>query len=99
MGRRIRMRTIDDLLDAEWTDAAAVGEDEIAMPITTTLYDLIATIREVVGPGDDNLVVATTVHMLGSRWVTFSGNAQASRRFVEVELSGDAGQQDTLDIA
>jgi hypothetical protein len=93
------MHVIADPLDAEWADAAAVGENELSLPITTSLYELIATVRDVVGPDDDNLVVATTVHILSSHWVTFSGNAQASRRFVEVELSGHVGQQDTLDIA
>jgi len=32
--------------------------------VTTTLYDLIATIQDVVGPGNDRLVVATVVYML-----------------------------------
>ena len=34
--------------------------------VTTTLYDLIATIQDVVGPGNDRLVVATVVHMLAA---------------------------------
>ncbi len=34
--------------------------------VTTTLYDLIATIQDVVGPGNDHLVVATVVHMLAA---------------------------------
>ena len=53
------------------------GETAVSAPaalatpatITTTLYDLLATIQDVVGPGNDHLVVATVVHMLsaGSR--------------------------------
>jgi len=34
--------------------------------VTTTLYDLIAVIQDVVGPGNDRLVVATVVHMLST---------------------------------
>lgn len=34
--------------------------------VTTTLYDLIATIQDIVGPGNDRLVVATVVHMLSA---------------------------------
>jgi len=34
--------------------------------VTTTLYDLIATIQDVVGPGNDRLVVATVVHMFAA---------------------------------
>ena len=38
--------------------------------VTTTLYDLIATIQDVVGPGNDRLVVATVVHMLAAGALT-----------------------------
>jgi len=37
-----------------------------SVTVTTTLYDLIATIQDVVGPGNDRLVVATVVHMLSA---------------------------------
>jgi hypothetical protein len=32
--------------------------------LTTTLYDLMAVLQDVVGPEDDTLVVATMVHLL-----------------------------------
>jgi hypothetical protein len=35
-----------------------------------TLYDLIAAIQDVVGPGDDQLVVATVRHLLRSGRLT-----------------------------
>ena len=34
--------------------------------VTTTLYDLIAAIQDIVGPGNDHLVVTTVVHMLST---------------------------------
>jgi hypothetical protein len=40
------------------------GEDTAPAAITTTLYDLIAALQEVVEPGEDGLVVATVVSML-----------------------------------
>ena len=92
------MYTITDPTDAGWNDEAAMGEDDGSMTITTTLYDLIAAIRDVVGPGDDDLVVATTVHMLSSHWVTLLGTIETSRRRVGTELSGHACLQDTLDV-
>ena len=48
--------------------------------VTTTLYDLIATIQDIVGPGNDRLVVATVVHMLsaGARMVPRALDMQSS---------------------
>ena len=40
------------------------GEDTAPATITTTLYDLIAALQEVVEPGEGGLVVATVVSML-----------------------------------
>ena len=40
------------------------GEDTAPATITTTLYDLIAALQEVVEPGEDGLVVATVVSMM-----------------------------------
>lgn len=40
------------------------GEDTAPATITTTLYDLIAALQEVVEPGEDRLVVATVVSMM-----------------------------------
>ena len=38
--------------------------------VTTTLYDLMATIQDIVGPGNDRLVVATVAHMLTTGSIT-----------------------------
>src|SRR6266851_5396816 len=46
------------------TVATSGGEDTAPATITTTLYDLIAALQEVVEPGEDGLVVATVVSML-----------------------------------
>ncbi len=49
-----------------------------SVTVTTTLYDLIATMQDVVGPGNDRLVVATVVFMLavGSRIVPSARDMQ-----------------------
>ena len=55
---------------------ADIGERPVATAVrapatvTTTLYDLIATIQNIVGPGDDRLVVATVAHMLATGSIT-----------------------------
>jgi hypothetical protein len=43
---------------------------------TTTLYNLIAALQEVVG-ADDTLVVATVVHLLRSRRLTWRGKTRS----------------------
>jgi hypothetical protein len=40
------------------------GEEIAPATITTTLYDLIAALQEVVEPGEEELVVATVVSLL-----------------------------------
>ena len=49
-------------------ETAVIEHTALATPatITTTLYELIATIQDVIGPGNDRLVVATVVHMLAA---------------------------------
>jgi hypothetical protein len=42
---------------------------------TTTLYNLIAALQEVVG-ADDTLVIATVVHLLRSRQLTWVGQTR-----------------------
>jgi hypothetical protein len=46
------------------TVATSGGEDTAPAITTTTLYDLIAALQEVVEPGEDGLVVATVVSMM-----------------------------------
>ena len=60
------MRTVIGPCDEESvaTVATSGGEDTAPATITTTLYDLIAALQEVVEPGEDGLVVATVVSMM-----------------------------------
>ena len=53
--------------------------------VTTTLYDLIATIRAVVGQEEDPMIVATAVHMLQSRHAAFVDNDGKGRRTINVQ--------------
>ena len=46
------------------TVATSGGEDTAPATITTTLYDLIAALQEVVEPGEDALVVPIVMSML-----------------------------------
>ena len=57
------MTTIIDPLETGVMAPAALAT---SATVTTTLYDLIATIQDVVGPGNDRLIVATVVHMLSA---------------------------------
>jgi hypothetical protein len=53
------------------------GKDAAPATITTTLYDLIAALQEVVDPGEEALVVATVVSMLRAGRLTWHGNTVA----------------------
>jgi hypothetical protein len=57
--------------------AVATGRRPEAPPLclSTTLYDLLTAIQDVVSPADDALVVATAVHLLQSRRLTVPGQA------------------------
>jgi hypothetical protein len=44
--------------------------------LTTTLYELLAAIQEVVGPDEDALLVATVRHLLQSGRLTWLGEAR-----------------------
>ncbi len=44
--------------------------------LTTTLYELLAALQEVVDPEDDALVVATVQHLLQSGRLTWLGEAR-----------------------
>lgn len=48
------------------------GQGALARSVTvpTTLYDVLATLQDVIGPGHDHLVVATVVFMLSTRALT-----------------------------
>ena len=60
----------------------ATGRQRVATPsrCTTTLYDLMAALQDVVGPDNDVLVVASVVHLLRSGRLTVLGPARQRRR-------------------
>ena len=53
------------------------GERTQSQTITTTLYDLIAALQDVVQPGEDALVVATMVHLLCTGRITLRSGIEA----------------------
>ena len=62
--------------------SAAVGETvghaEATSCLTTTLYDLIIALQEMVGADNDALVVGTVLDLLQSGRVTWHGQARES---------------------
>ena len=46
--------------------------------VTTSLYELIEVVQNQVGPGNDELVVATVMYLLHARRATFLYNMGAS---------------------
>jgi hypothetical protein len=50
-----------------------------AMKIQTTLYDLVATLNAQLSPDEDNVVIATIVHLLNTYRVTCTGALQGYR--------------------
>ena len=65
----------DGFLDS--TLQTSGGEDAIPVTITTTLYDLIAALQDVVQPGEDVLVVATMMHLLCTGRITLLSGIEA----------------------
>src|SRR5712691_2162255 len=63
---RERGKPMTTIIDPVETGVIAPAALATSATVTTTLYDLIATIQDVVGPGNDRLVVATVVHMLAA---------------------------------
>jgi len=62
---------------ADSTLQTSGGADAIPATITTTLYDLIAALQDVVPPGEDALVVATMVHLLCTGRITLRSGIEA----------------------
>ena len=50
-----------------------------AMKIQTTLYDLVATLNAELSPDEDNILIATIVHLLNTHRVTCTGALQGYR--------------------
>jgi hypothetical protein len=63
--------------DEEAPVTTAGPEAATPVPLTTTLYDLMAALQNVVGPDNDVLVVATMVHLLRSGRLIMLGKARA----------------------
>ena len=89
------MHSMIDPVEAEvlGTVDTALVEEDVPATITTTLYDLIAAVRAAVAPDDDPLVVATVVHLLRSRRVTFLGDPEALARWVQAPSRGRPGRK------
>jgi hypothetical protein len=50
------------------TGATGIPRAETPSHLTTTLYDLLTALQDVVSANNDALVVATVVHLLRSGW-------------------------------
>src|SRR2546425_8101974 len=83
---RERGKPMTTSIDPVETGVIAPAALATSATVTTTLYDLIATIQDIVGPGNDRLVVATVVHMLsaGARIATPAFRIQSSTIFSRV---------------
>jgi hypothetical protein len=55
-------------------------EADASTCLTTTLYDLMAALHDVVAPHEDNLVIAIVANWLRTGRVTLLGEAASSRR-------------------
>jgi hypothetical protein len=62
------------------TEATGIPRAETPSRLTTTLYDLITALQDVVAPADDALVVTTVVHLLRSGRLTWRGTDSVLRR-------------------
>ena len=62
------------------TIATSGSEDAAPTTITTTLYDLLAALQDVVHPGEEALVVATVVSMLRAGRLTWRYGAATGRQ-------------------
>jgi hypothetical protein len=58
------------------TGATAMLRTETPSRLTTTLYDLLTALQDVVGANNDALVVASVVHLLRSGRLTWDGNTR-----------------------
>lgn len=45
------------------------GQEEMLISTPTTLYDLIATLQDIIAPNEDECVVAAVMYMLNSGWI------------------------------
>jgi hypothetical protein len=70
------MRTVIDTSEATAV-ATVVTAGRPPATMTTTLYDLIAAVQDVVGPDNDAMVVATVRHMLRASRATWGSDVAA----------------------
>jgi hypothetical protein len=70
------------IADSEDTsvETGTIAAADTSATLTTTLYDLIAAVQDVVGPQNEALVVATVQHLLRSGRATWGRAVVASGR-------------------
>src|SRR2546428_11167444 len=68
------MSTVMELGEVAKVGTGMPGE-AMQSRLTTTLYDVLAAIQDGLSPDDDALVVATVMHLLQSRRLTWLGKA------------------------
>lgn len=73
------MRTVIDASE-DTAGEMAVMEADTPATLTTTLYDLIAAVQDVVDPNNDALVVATVQHMLRAGRATWGSDVAGGNR-------------------
>ena len=73
------MQTVVESL-VEQIDAKEIGEERGLSCVTTTLYDLIAAMHDIVGSNDGTVVVATIDHMLRAGRIAFLDNGMVVDR-------------------
>ena len=57
------------------TGTMGIQRAETPSCLTTTLYDLIAALQDIVGPDEDAMVMATVVHLLRAGRLTWCGGS------------------------
>ena len=65
------MHAIVEAFKAPRIGADVVVQKALPSRLTTTLYDLVAAVQAVMEPDEDELVVATVVHILRAGQITF----------------------------
>lgn len=73
------MQTVVESL-VEQIVAKEIGEETGLSCVTTTLYDLIAAMHDIVGSNDGTVVVATIDHMLRAGRIAFLDNGMVVDR-------------------
>lgn len=73
------MQTVAESLVGQAVDKE-IGEETGLSCVSTTLYDLIAAMHDIVGSNDDTVVVATIDHLLRAGRIAFLDNGMVLDR-------------------